>query len=238
MEDLNSPEQEPQEVTGHSLNNILSAFGSRRDVLSAVVGAFVGSAPFLLSRPAAAEPSNVNGSPNVALRVFENTAGTFTLYSSGRIWDHKNNRDATVDLSGYTAAPTSKFRQATPVPGKAKGSPNVAVDLIYDTDGTYVLFADGSVRQPSGGAGGPGFPRLRCESVSNLGNSAGISHQGNYFGFNPAFSSVPTVLLIQLQNVDNGKVLLYYNGNMTVSPQGFASPGLQSNYVGIVIGSM
>lgn len=153
-EQVNSEEQ--QELPLQNVVGLLSHFASRRGAMGAVLGALAGTAPFLMARPAQAAPADLKGSPNIAVKMYQNKGGNFTLCSDGRIWNLDTGAEACSGLSQYAAVPASKFKTLGPVGGRIKGSPNIAVDAFVDKTGTYVLFADGSVRRPNGAAGKEG----------------------------------------------------------------------------------
>ena len=91
-----------------------------------------------------ASPSDVRGSGNVAVKGYTNSAGSFILWSNGRITslDGKEvNKEGAYD--SYSAA-----RLPTRISGHILGAPQVAVGSFSDEHATYVVFSDGSVKKP------------------------------------------------------------------------------------------
>lgn len=232
-----SENQDDQGIALGDVGGLLSAFTSRRDLMGGLLGMVAGSAPFLMARPAPAAPSDVKGSPNVAVRIYQNKSGFYTLYSNGRIWDNTNGTEVVSGVDQY-GPPSGKFKSAPSVQGRAKGSPYVPVDILFDTTGTYVLFADGSVRRPNGGAGTEPFPRLRCEWFSPNTKSAGVNWSNNTATWTPAFSAVPAMLFLRTEPNDNDKVRLHINGQagLNVTATGATWPGYGS-FIAFVVGS-
>lgn len=137
-----------------AFGQVLEAFGSRRMLLGSMFGAMAGGLPFALARSAAAAPPEVRGSANIPIKVYNNTSGTYVLFADGSITRVDRN-EAPTDPSRYAAV--THFQKRGQTANHAKGSPNVAVDILQDERGTYVLFADGTFRQPPGGAGTSGY---------------------------------------------------------------------------------
>lgn len=96
---------------------------------------------------AQAAPRDVFGSPNVAVDTFRNRAGTFVLWSNGRITRASG---GSADLGHPYGTPAAAAQIGNPplVPHQQLGSPNLAVKAVSRPDGTYVLFADGFLRRP------------------------------------------------------------------------------------------
>lgn len=89
-----------------------------------------------------AAPSDVKGSGNMAVASYTTTKGTYILWSSGRITEAESGKDVAPPYGpapGFAKAPAEK--------GAPAGSPRVAVDYIQNSEGTYTLFADGSVQK-------------------------------------------------------------------------------------------
>lgn len=144
----------PAGIPISALGQIIEAMGSRRMLLGSMFGAMAGGLPFALARSAAAAPPEVRGSSNIPLKVYNNTTGTYVLFSDGSI-TRVDKDESPTDPTRY--APVTRFRKRNQVDNHAKGSPNVAVDILQDQLGTYVLFADGTFRQPPGGPGASGY---------------------------------------------------------------------------------
>jgi hypothetical protein len=102
-----------------------------------------------------AAPSDVKGSGNVAVSSYTTTEGTYILWSSGRITDSKSGEEVAPPYGPAPGFAKAALEKGTPV-----GSPRVAVDYVQNDEGTYTLFADGSVMKaddegasaPAGGA--------------------------------------------------------------------------------------
>lgn len=93
---------------------------------------------------AQASPSDVRGSGNVAVKGYTNSAGSFIMWSNGRITslDGKEvNKESAYD--SYSAA-----KLPTRISGHILGAPQVAVGSFSDEQATYVVFSDGSVKKP------------------------------------------------------------------------------------------
>ena len=113
----------------------------------------------IFSKSIEAAPSDVRGSGNVAVSSYTTTSGTYTLWTSGRITDIKTGKSVAPP---YEAA-GSGFAQASRNKGEPLGSENVAVDYVQNEDGTFTLFADGSVKKatdPGASAKAPGSGKV------------------------------------------------------------------------------
>lgn len=97
-------------------------------------------------QPVTASPADVRGSDNVPVTGYRNRAGSFMLWSSGRIT--KTDGTPVNGAMDYTAAP-SPYPSPTALPGQVVGSGNVATGVMPDGSATYIVFADGSVRKPN-----------------------------------------------------------------------------------------
>lgn len=102
-----------------------------------------------LGGPAEAAPSDVFGSPNVAVDTYRNTHGTFVLWSDGRITNAETGQqeNASADYSAATSA-DPPFVDPALQPQRPLGSPHVAIKAVPRQDATYVLFSDGKFRKP------------------------------------------------------------------------------------------
>lgn len=249
MEDAEKTEQinqDEQEVPAASLGDILANLASRRGVMGALMGAMAGGA--LLAKPALAAPSDLKGSPNLAVKMYQNKVGTFTLCSDGRIWNLDTGAEAVSGLSQYAVVAASKFKPLAPVGGRIKGSPNIAVDAFVDKTGTYVLFADGSVRRPNGAAGKEGGTgNIRIEYfLTTLGGpqtkTDGWSSDGSAQGiiWEPAFSVAPIMFVIASGGAapgGQGGVPILADATTTHGSLGLPSGMAQSrNFIAIGIG--
>lgn len=124
-------------------------------ITAAVVGAIVPRPPG--PSPAAAAPSDVFGNPNQAVDTYRNRAGSFVLWGDGRITRVDG---GAADLGRPYADPPGSAQIGAPVmqASQALGSPNVAVKALCRPDGTYVLFADGTLKKPANSDAAAGSP--------------------------------------------------------------------------------
>lgn len=151
--------------------------------------------------PAAASPADVRGSDNVLVCGYRNRAGSFLLWSSGRI----TRPDGTqANAAGrYMAAPG--YSRPDLVARQPVGSGNVACGTVPDGSGTYVVFSDGSVRRPAepGAAAAPldqrvvwGFVEAGPTYGQGSGDwSVGLNDNRTFHvSFDPPFQSKPAVV--------------------------------------------
>lgn len=151
QENENSVKDSCEKIFG-VIGEALERTSSRRLMMTGGLGAVMAG---MMAQSGEAAPKDVLGSPNVAIRSYKNEEGIFVLWADGRITDAKSGKEVGNPKNYKTPA---GFSPPSLVRGRPAGSPNVAVDVIQDENGTFVLFADGSVRQPNlGGAGAPGF---------------------------------------------------------------------------------
>lgn len=172
-----------------------------------------------LTSPAEAAPSDVVGSPNVAVTGFKTAGGSFTLWADGHITNVPASSSEAITTvnpdarttGAYTAAPAYMIPAAAS--GRPKGSPNVAVGVLPTRTATYVLFADGTPRLPSNDRArkGMGDTKVRYAIVNGLTNSIiegdgsirfGGSHgEGtNPLVFDPPFSRPPAVVTSSIES--------------------------------------
>lgn len=93
---------------------------------------------------AQASPSDVRGSGNVAVKAYTNSAGSFVLWSNGRITSLEGkevNKESAYDSYSGAKLPTR-------IGGNILGSSLVAVSAFSTDDATCVLFSDGTVKKP------------------------------------------------------------------------------------------
>ena len=124
-----------------------------------LLGAGFGSSWRLVSTIVEAAPKDVVGSPNIAVDTYNNRRGSFVLMSDGTVFSVKNGKTAggvpyaagTSDLGHPFVEPPSAANITSPagVKGKVTGSQNVAVKALVRSDGTFVVFADGTVKLPA-----------------------------------------------------------------------------------------
>ena len=104
-----------------------------------------------------AAPSDIKGSGNVAVASYTTKDGTYILWSSGRITESTSGKEVAPPYG-----PAPGFAKAPQEKGTPAGSPRVAVDYVQNDEGTYTLFADGSVMKADDeGASGAGGRRGR-----------------------------------------------------------------------------
>ena len=150
-----------------------------------------------------AAPSDIRGSDNTAVDTYRNSAGTYVVWSSGRITDVTN---PSTDLGQPYTTPTASTGIVAPgyQTGHTLGSPNVAVKAVSRKDGTFILFADGTLRVPSdsGARAGSAIPgRILRGSVNASGGATGGSDfsvartaTGTYtVTFDTPFTQTPSV---------------------------------------------
>jgi hypothetical protein len=126
-----------------------------------ITGAVLGWVAPLTPPSVGAAPQDVRGSANVALDVFHNRSGSFVLWANGRITRSDGNAQ---DLGRPYAlpAPSAELPTPTPLAGEPLGATWLPVKALVRRDGTYILFADGTLRRPrhsdaaAGAAGGGG----------------------------------------------------------------------------------
>lgn len=173
-------------------------------------------------QPVGASPSDVRGSDNILVTGYRNRAGSFLLWSSGRI-----TRPDGLQVNGpgeYGEAPG--FARPRLVEDQVVGSGNVAAGVVPDGSGTYVVFSDGSVRKPNhaDAAAAPIDQRVLwgfVESGPRYGQGSGDwtitvnADQSFHIAFSPAFASKPAVVTggssgaYRLYNVSGGGFDLY-----------------------------
>ncbi len=163
-----------------------------------------------------ASPADVRGSDNVLVTGYRNRAGTFLLWSSGRI----TRPDGTqANAAGaYVAAPG--FSRPERVQNQTVGSANVACGAAPGAAGTVVLFSDGTARLPDNVEAAAASPDARVvwgfvDPGPDYGQGSGdwsISVNGNgtfHVAFNPRFETRPAVVTggssgaYRLSNVNN-----------------------------------
>ena len=108
-------------------------------VLSLVVGFLI-----LNGQRLRAQPHHVRGSANVAVSGYGNSCGNFILWSNGRITSSEGK--VVNEFDQYT--PDAKIKMPARVKGQCVGASQVAVSVFVNGSGSYVVFADGSVRRP------------------------------------------------------------------------------------------
>lgn len=95
-------------------------------------------------RPAQAAPQDVHGSPATAVTSYRTQKGSYVLWADGHISNAKTGQHLgkckTTPISGYTDPQLAG--------SSSQGSPHVAVAVVPEKDATYVLFANGVVREP------------------------------------------------------------------------------------------
>mgnify|MGYP003379791609 CR=1 FL=1 len=185
-----------------------------------------------------AAPGDIRGSSLIAVTSYRNRAGSFVLWSDGRISSVDDPNTSISVLSNYTEIPgLSKLNLSVKSP---KGSPNIPVGAYQDSKGSYILFSDGSSKKPSGIAGAPGINTysvrsVRCDTShgfqlyppdSGIGIQ-GTGSVGHYtVTFDPPFKNPPVVTISSqsLSSVDGpasttsvGVSTAYIMGGPTIS---------------------
>lgn len=153
-------------------------------------------------------PKDIRGSGNVAVSGYTNSAGHFILWSSGRITD-SSGKEVNAP-SAYSSA--SVCRLPARITGNVLGSSAVAVSVFADTEASYVLFSDGTVKKPrSTEAAAPAASAETGRVVTGVNVRSGSSKSGScgwscrvqgtsmpYYMeivFNKKFAKVPTVVV-------------------------------------------
>lgn len=209
----------PQEI--NTAESFLEAVTSRRFLMGSGLGAILAGAGVLNMLPSVeAAPSDIKGSPNIAVKSFRTKNGTYILYSDGSISGRTaEGQIVAKQLPRYGAAP------GWPAPnfaaGKPKGSPNVAVDVIQDGNSTFVLFSDGSVKSPSmAGFESQPIPNLHFAAMFYNGRVFGTNLQqvgsSNAMRFDPAFKEVP--FFFHWVNAGEGLWNIYLTGHPGAQP--------------------
>lgn len=113
---------------------------------------------------AQAAPQDVHGSANLAVGGFRNRLDSFVLWGNGRI---TQTQGSSQDLGHPYRQPAPQARIADPSyeNGQPMGSPNLAVKALVRADGTYVLFANGSLRRPAAELASAGAPRSQSRTI-------------------------------------------------------------------------
>lgn len=193
----------PAGIPASALGQLIEAMGSRRMLLGSLFGAMAGGLPFALARSAAAAPPEVRGSVNIPVRVYTNTKGTYVLFADGSITNAEKN-EPPLDPKSYAAI--SKFQKRSQTMNHAKGSPNVAVDIHQDESGTYVIFADGSFKQPPiGGAGARGayveyfYAKTKDGLIHNRSSNLIVENGGQRVRFQNPFREAPFTFALWAQ---------------------------------------
>ncbi|MBI3928098.1 MAG: hypothetical protein HY319_21320 [Armatimonadetes bacterium] len=218
-------------------------------VLGAFVTGILTSHTIFLRRLEAA-PADVIGSPNVAVCGYKTNAGSFVLYSDGRIVELPSDVGGVPQVvvenaqtpGEYLDAP-SNFAPLT-VEQRSQGSPNVAVGVMPTKAATYVLFANGSVKRPKHDAAAQAPPG---ELVSGYvtGVDARVSgctitfpwgnrQQGAAVTFDTPFDSTPAVTATAISGEGTVSVLELTATGFKVYANYGSSPSPQAGYSWVV----
>lgn len=152
-----------------------------------------------------ASPDDVRGSGNIAVCGYTNKAGSFILWSDGRITDLSGNQ--VCSSSSYSAV--SGYKKPKAVSGQIAGSKNVAVGIIQAQGSTCVVFADGTVKKPSNAkaSAAPSENNIiggkiyifstfgDAGTASGNGWKAQLGKDGLKVTFTEPFSEVPAILI-------------------------------------------
>jgi len=230
------------------LGKIAEELHSRRFLLAgglgAIFGGLVSRKPEAFFQAAHAAPTDILGSPNVAVGSFRNKQGDFILYSDGSIADSSGNR---TNPSQYSLA--KGFKKPSQVRGKPAGSPNIAVGTIQNDDGTFVLFADGSVKEPNlAGAKAPPFSSLQYHYYAKQGTtpeilSPGFKKSGRTLLFSEPYKETPLGMVFK---GSTGRWHLYCNGytgmcpidTHGIGPKYMRDPSSTDHEIGVIIGKV
>lgn len=107
-----------------------------------------------------AQPQHVRGSSNVAACGYTNSCGSFIVWTDGRITSLKG--EIVNEASQYGTA--AGYKLPARASGQCLGSKNVAVAAFVNAKGSYVVFADGTVKCPKSSAAGAGASSCRLLS--------------------------------------------------------------------------
>ena len=140
-------------------------------------GVFLVVLGFTAAAPMAwGSPKDIRGSGNVAVSGYTNSAGHFILWSSGRI---TNSAGKEVNSSS-AYDPASVCILPSRISGNILGSAFVAVSVFSDSEATYVLFSDGSVKKPRNAeAAAPAADAELPRVVTGVNVRAGSRKSGN-----------------------------------------------------------
>jgi hypothetical protein len=155
----------------------------------------------LPARPLEASPADVRGSDNVLVTGYRNRAGTFLLWSSGRI----TRPDGSVANAAGRYHPAAGFSRPGRVAGQVVGSGNLACGVVPDAAGTLVVFSDGSALRPDDPGAGASCLQTRVvwgvvEPGPAYGQGSGDwavrlnPNQTYHISFDPPFERTPAVV--------------------------------------------
>lgn len=154
-----------------------------------------------------AAPSDVRGSDNVAVASYSTSKGSYVLWSSGRITNAETGKNVAPPYS-----PVKGFVKASPTSKMPLGSPNVAVDYLQNSDGTFTIYADGSVMKADDeGASAPASGVDVMFSI-RLSNSQGRVESGLHVtdaaGHYPIGSGQPLLMKLDREHKDGGLIVI------------------------------
>ncbi len=184
-------------------------------VLAFMLGTFLAWRP--PAGPVEASPADVRGSDNVLVTGYRNRAGTFLLWSSGRI----TRPDGSVANAAGRYQPAVGFSRPALVSGQVAGSGNLACGVVPESEGTFIVFSDGSAMRPEDPQAGAPWDQTRVvwgvvEPGPLYGQgsgdwSVGLNPDRTFrVSFDPPFSRKPAV-------VTGGRSGAYQLSNLTRS---------------------
>lgn len=126
-----------------------------------------------------AAPGEIAGSPNIAVDVYRNSAGTFILWSDGRL---TNANGSTLDLGKPYQDPPAAANIGRPTRESEGnlGAPEVAVQSLSRPDGTYILFGDGRLRRPSNSDAAAGASSQQGNIIAGSWRGGSSTEPGKY----------------------------------------------------------
>ncbi|HBM96272.1 TPA: hypothetical protein DD394_01795 [bacterium UBP9_UBA11836] len=131
-----------------------------------------------------AQPQHIRGSANVAVSGYGNSCGNFILWSNGRITSSEGK--VVNEADQYTLDSTIKM--PTRVKGQCVGASQVAVSVFVNGSGSYVVFADGSVRRPRNSKAAAGNSDLNIVAGNIFKEPAGNMFANTVPQFNSGFT--------------------------------------------------
>ncbi|MGM9998870.1 MAG: H-type lectin domain-containing protein [Candidatus Bruticola sp.] len=136
------------------------------------------------ARKLSAQPQHVRGSANVAVSGYNNSCGNFILWSNGRI----TSSDGKVVNEADQYIPDQSIKLPSRVKGQCVGASQVAVSVFVGGSGSYVLFADGTVRRPKNSKAAAGNGQFRVVAGNIFKEPAGFLNETPVPQFNSGFT--------------------------------------------------
>lgn len=145
---------------------------------------FVGSFLIFNGQRLLAQPQHIRGSANVAVSGYGNSCGNFILWSNGRITSSEGK--VVNEADQYILDSTIKM--PTRVKGQCVGASQVAVSVFVNGSGSYVVFADGSVRRPRNSKAAAGNSEFNIVAGNVFKEPAGNMFANTVPQFNSGFT--------------------------------------------------